>query len=134
ARVASSKCFYCNAGSEATDTQIELVWYMHNALGRPRRKKIISRIKAYQGVTIAAASLTGLPNNHIDFDLPIAGILHTGCPHHYRFAHDGESEDEFARRLATDLEELITREGPEMVAAFIAERVMGAGGVIVPPP
>jgi 4-aminobutyrate--pyruvate transaminase len=131
--VHTSRIFFCSSGSEANDTQIKLVWYMNNALGRPQKKKIISRLKAYHGVTIAAASLTGLANNHRDFDLPIAGILHTGCPHHYRFAHDGESEHEFARRLANDLEELITREGPETVAAFIAEPVMGAGGVIVPP-
>ena len=84
-------------------------------------------------MTIASASLTGLPNNHIDFDLPIARVLHTGCPHHYRFAKDGESEEEFATRLAAELEELILKEGPDTVAAFIAEPVMGAGGVIVPP-
>ena len=105
---------------------------MNNALGRPRRKKIISRIKAYHGVTIAA-SLTGLPNNHIDFDTPIAGILHTSCPHYYRFALPGESEEQFATRLAADLETMILHQGPETVAAFIAEPVMGAGGVIVPP-
>ena len=98
-----------------------------------RKKKIISRRKAYHGVTIAAASLTGLANNQLDFDLPIAGILHTGCPHYYRFAHAGETEEEFARRLADELEELIRSEDPETVAAFIAEPVMGAGGVIVPP-
>src|SRR5262249_39528485 len=102
-------------------------------LGRPHKKKIISRIKAYHGVTVASASLTGLVNNHRDFDLPIAGILHAGCPHHYRFAQEGESEDEFAKRLACELEELIVREEPDTVAAFIAEPVMGAGGVIVPP-
>jgi len=90
-------------------------------------------VKAYHGVTIASASLTGLPNNHIDFDLPIARVLHTSCPHHYRFAKDGESEEEFATRLASDLEELILREGPDTVAAFIAEPVMGAGGVLIPP-
>src|SRR5260370_2860784 len=106
---------------------------MNNALGRPKKKKITSRIKAYHGVTVAAASLTGLTNNHADFDLPIAGILHTACPHHYRFAADGESEEEFAARLAGELDQLITREGPETVAAFFAEPVMGAGGVIVPP-
>jgi 4-aminobutyrate---pyruvate transaminase len=133
APVPTSKVFFCNSGSEANDSQVKLVWYMNNGLGRPRKKKIISRIKAYHGVTIAAASLTGLPNNHRDFDLPIAGILHTGCPHHYRFAQPGESEDEFAKRLAAELEALILKEDPDTVAAFIAEPVMGAGGVIVPP-
>jgi 4-aminobutyrate--pyruvate transaminase len=129
----TSKVFFCSSGSEANDTQIKLVWYMNNALGRPDKKKIISRLKAYHGVTIAAASLTGLANNHRDFDLPIARILHTGCPHYYRFAQPGESEDDFARRLAAELEALIIDEGPDTVAAFIAEPVMGAGGVIVPP-
>src|ERR1700731_2614523 len=100
APVPTSKVFFCNSGSEANDTQIKLVWYMNNALGRPKKKKIVSRMKAYHGVTIAAASLTGLPNNHADFDLPIAGILHTACPYHYRFAGDGESEDAYATRLA----------------------------------
>ena len=129
APVPTSKVFFCNSGSEANDTQIKLVWYMNNALGRPRKKKIISRRKAYHGVTVAAASLTGLPINHIDFDLPIANILHTACPHHYRFAQDGESEEAFATRLAAELDELIQREGPDTVAAFFVEPVMGAGGV-----
>ena len=133
APVPISKVFFCNSGSEADDSQMKLVWYMNNALGRPNKKKIISRVKAYHGVTIAAASLTGLPNNHIDFDLPIARVLHASCPHHYRFAKDGESEEDFATRLAGELEELILREGPDTVAAFIAEPVMGAGGVIIPP-
>jgi 4-aminobutyrate---pyruvate transaminase len=133
APVPTSKIFFCNSGSEANDTQIKLVWYMNNALGRPRKKKIISRHKAYHGVTIAAASLTGLPANQTDFDVPIAGILHTSCPHHYRFAHAGESEQAFSARLAAELEALIVREGPDTVAAFIVEPVMGAGGVIVPP-
>jgi len=133
APVPISKVFFCNSGSEANDTQIKLVWYMNNALGRPRKKKIVSRLKAYHGVTIAAASLTGLPANHRDFDLPIAGILHAGCPHHYRFAREGESEENFATRLAAEFEALIVEEGPDTVAAFIAEPVMGAGGVIVPP-
>jgi 4-aminobutyrate--pyruvate transaminase len=128
-----SKVFFCCSGSEANDTQIKLVWYMNNALGRPQKKKIISRQRAYHGVTLGAASLTGLPNNHTDFDLPIANILHTGCPHHYRFAREAESEEEFSARLAAELDEMIVREGPETVAAFIAEPVMGAGGVIVPP-
>ena len=133
APVPISKVFLCNSGSEANDTQVKLVWYLNNARGRPQKKKIISRVKAYHGVTIVAASLTGLPVNHRDFDVPLPGFLHAGCPHHYRFAQEGESEEEFATRLADDLEALIVAEGPETVAAFIAEPVMGAGGVIIPP-
>ena len=133
APVPISKVFFCNSGSEANDTQVKLVWYLNNALGRPKKKKIISRIKAYHGVTLVAASLTGLPANHRDFDLPLPGFLHTACPHHYRFAQDGEDEEQFATRLAAELEALIVKEGPDTVAAFIAEPVMGAGGVIVPP-
>jgi 4-aminobutyrate---pyruvate transaminase len=133
APVPISKVFFCNSGSEANDTQIKLVWYLNNARGRPQKKKIISRVKAYHGVTVAAGSLTGLAGNHRDFDIPLPGFLHAGCPHHYRFAQDGESEEEFATRLADELESLIIRQGPDTVAAFIAEPVMGAGGVIVPP-
>jgi 4-aminobutyrate--pyruvate transaminase len=133
APVPISKVFFVCSGSEANDSQIKMVWYMNNALGRPQKKKIISRLRAYHGVTIASASLTGLPANHTDFDLPISGILHTSCPHYYRFGQEGETEEEFASRCAQDLEDMILREGPETVAAFIAEPVMGAGGVIVPP-
>ncbi len=128
-----SKVFFGCSGSDANDTQVKLMWYYNNALGRPKKKKIISRLKGYHGVSIASASLTGLPNNHIDFDLPLTGILHTSCPHHYRFGQEGESEEEFATRLAAELEEMILEQGPETVAAFIAEPVMGAGGVIVSP-
>ena len=134
APVPMSKVFFTNSGSEANDTAVKLVWYYNNALDRPGKKKIISRIKAYHGVTVASASLTGLPNNHRDFDLPIANILHTDCPHHYRFAEPGESEEAFATRMAENLEKMILEEDPETVAAFIAEPVMGAGGVFVPPP
>ncbi|HWL05270.1 MAG TPA: aminotransferase [Xanthobacteraceae bacterium] len=133
APVPVSKVFFCNSGSEANDTQMKLVWYMNNALGRPNKKKIISRFKGYHGVTIASGSLTGLAVNQTDFDLPIAGVAFTSCPHHYRFANEGESEEDFATRLAAELEALILREGADTVAAFIAEPVMGAGGVIVPP-
>src|SRR5262249_8652222 len=133
APVPASKVFFGNSGSDANDTQIKLVWYMNNELGRPRKKKCISRQKASHGITIAATSLTGLPHNHRDFDVPLAGFLHVGCPHHYRFAAPGESEEEFSARLAHELEQLILAEGPDTVAAFIAEPVMGAGGVIVPP-
>jgi 4-aminobutyrate--pyruvate transaminase len=133
APVPISKVFYGSAGSDANDTQVKLVWYMNNALGRPKKKKIISRLKGYHGVTVASASLTGLPANHTDFDLPLSGILHTSCPHHYRFAHPGESELDFSARLAAELDEMIQREGPDTVAAFIAEPVMGAGGAVTPP-
>ncbi len=129
----TSKVFFTSSGSEANDTQIKLVWYYNNARGKPKKKKIISRMKAYHGTTIATASLTGLPVFHADFDLPMARVLHTSTPHFYRNGAPGETEDEFADRLARDLEELILAEGPETVAAFIAEPVMGAGGVIVPP-
>ncbi len=133
APVPMSHAFFCNSGSEANDTVVKMVWYYNNALGRPNKKKIISRIKGYHGVTVASASLTGLPYNHRDFDLPIANILHTDCPHHYRFGKPGESEEDFATRMAESLEALIAREGADTIAAFIAEPVMGAGGVIVPP-
>ena len=133
APVPISKVFFCNSGSEANDSQIKLVWYMNNALGRPKKKKIIGRLKGFHGLTMGAASLTGLPHNHADFDLPLPGFLHTSCPHHYRGAQDGESEEEYATRLAAELEEMIQREGPDTIAAFVAEPVMGAGGAIVPP-
>jgi 4-aminobutyrate--pyruvate transaminase len=133
APVPMSKVLFSNSGSEANDTAVKLVWYYNNALGRPEKKKIISRHKGYHGVTIASASLTGLPANHRDFDLPIARILHADCPHHYRVAAAEESEEDFATRLAERLDRLIQAEGPHTVAAMIAEPVMGAGGVIVPP-
>lgn len=131
--VKMSHAFFNNSGSEANDTAVKIVWYYNNARGRPRKKKIIARFKSYHGVTVASASLSGLPNNHRSFDLPIANIRHTDCPHHYRFAHAGESEEDFAARLAENLDLMIQREDPETVGAFIAEPVMGAGGVIVPP-
>ena len=127
------RVLFANSGSEANDTAIKLAWYVNNALGRPRKKKIIARQRAYHGVTIASASLTGLAFAHTDFDLPIARILHTEAPWHYRGAHAGESEEAFAERLADKLEEMILQEDPDTVAAFFAEPVMGAGGVIVPP-
>jgi 4-aminobutyrate--pyruvate transaminase len=133
APVPMSKVFFANSGSEANDSVVKLVWYYSNALGRPTKKKIISRIKGYHGVTVASASLTGLPNNHRDFDLPIANILHADCPHYYRFQEAGETEEQFASRLADNLEKLILTEGPDTIAAMIAEPVMGAGGVLVPP-
>ena len=128
-----SKVFFSNSGSEANDTAIKIIWYYNNALGRPKKKKIIARLRGYHGVTVATASLTGLPNNHRDFDLPIANFIHAACPHHYRFARPSETEEDFATRLAAELDAQIEGEGPETVAAFFAEPVMGAGGVLVPP-
>jgi len=133
APVPMSKVLFANSGSEAIDLSIKLVWYYNNALGRPDKKKLISRIKAYHGVTVAAGSLTGLPIVQNDFDLPIDRVLRTDCPHHYRHAEEGESEEDYATRCAQSLEKLIEDEGPDTVAAFYAEPVMGAGGVIVPP-
>ncbi|ABS62420.1 aminotransferase class-III [Parvibaculum lavamentivorans DS-1] len=130
---AASKVLFCGSGSEANDQQVKLVWYYNNARGLTKKKKFISRQRGYHGVTVASASLTGLPGNHRDFDLPISGMLHTDCPHYYRYAEPGETEDEFTTRLAKNLEEMIIREDPETVAAFIAEPIMGAGGVVIPP-
>lgn len=128
-----SRVFFTNSGSEANDTNIKIVRYYNNALGRPLKKKIIARMNGYHGSTIAAASLSGLPYMHLHFDLPIEGILHTDSPHYYRHAQDGESEEAFATRLADSLEALILREGPDTVAAFIADPIIGSGGVIPPP-
>jgi len=133
APVPMSKIFFTNSGSEAVDTAIKIVWYYNNALNRPQKKKIIARANAYHGVTVASASLTGLPVVRNSFDLPINNILQTDCPHFYRFGKEGETEEQFATRLAESLERQILDEGPETIAAFIAEPVMGAGGVIVPP-
>jgi 4-aminobutyrate--pyruvate transaminase len=133
APVPMARVFFANSGSEANDTAIKLVWYYWNAMGKPEKKKIISRQRAYHGVTVATASLTGLPANHADFDLPIAGILHTTCPHHYFGANEGESEEDFATRCAADLEALIQAEGPDTIGAMFAEPIMGAGGVVLPP-
>ncbi len=128
-----SRVFFTNSGSEANDTVVKMVWYYNNALGRTEKKKIISRKRGYHGVTVAAASMTGLVGNHRDFDLPLPQMKHTSCPHFYREGRPGESEVDFATRMASELEALIIEEGPETVAAFIGEPVMGAGGVIVPP-
>ena len=131
--IENGRVFFGQSGSDANDTQLKLMWLYHNVIGKPEKKKVISRWGAYHGVTLGAGSLTGLPAFHKNFDLPIPGILHTSTPHHYRFAETGESETEFSLRLASELEDLILQEGPETIAAFIAEPVMGAGGVIVPP-
>ncbi|WP_152045976.1 aspartate aminotransferase family protein [Aureimonas psammosilenae] len=128
-----TKAFFANSGSEANDTAIKMVWYYNNALGRHEKKTFIARQNAYHGITIASGSLTGLPTNHRDFDLPIIPVRHVTCPHHYRNALPGESEEAFSTRLAEELENLVIEAGPETVAAFIGEPLMGAGGVLPPP-
>jgi 4-aminobutyrate--pyruvate transaminase len=128
-----SKAHFTSSGSEANDLAIKMIWYYNNALGRPLKKKIISRQRAYHGVSIASASLTGLPAFQRDFDLPLPMIHHVSCPSHWRFAAAGESEEAFSSRLAKELEDKILAEGPDTVAAFFGEPVMGAGGVITPP-
>ena len=129
----ASRAFFGNSGSDANDTQIKLAWYYNNAIGRPAKKKIIARHKGYHGTTLASAGLTGLPAFHKLFDVPLPGILHTDAPYFYRGADVGEREEDYASRLAANLEKLILREGPETIAAFIAEPLMGVGGVLLPP-
>ena len=128
-----SKAHFTSSGSEANDLAIKMIWYYNNALGRPHKKKIISRQRAYHGVSIASASLTGLPAFHRDFDVPLPMMRHVSCPSYWRFGAPGESEEDFATRLAGELEDRILAEGPETVAAFFGEPLMGAGGVITPP-
>lgn len=128
------RVLFANSGSEANDTAFKLVRYYHNAIGKPLKKKIIARGKGYHGVTVASASLSGIPTMHQHFDLPIEGVLRVSCPHPYQFAKNGESPEQFATRLADELEALILKEGPDTIGGFIAEPVQGAGGVIVPPP
>ncbi|MER9952877.1 aspartate aminotransferase family protein [Mesorhizobium sp. M0047] len=128
-----TRVFYTNSGSEANDTIVKLVWYTNNARGRPEKKKFLARQKGYHGTTVASGSLTGLPNNHRDFDLPAIPVIHLSCPHFYRFGRPGETEAAFTARLLAETEDTILREGPETIAAFIGEPVMGAGGVLPPP-
>ena len=128
-----SRAFFTNSGSEANDTVVKLVWYYNNARGRPEKKTFISRHNAYHGITITSGSLTGLAANHRDFDLPNIPVKHLTCPHFWRYGLPGETEEEFATRLAEEFESTILEAGPETVAAFIGEPLMGAGGVIPPP-
>ncbi len=128
-----ARVIFANSGSEANDTAVKLAWYYNNALGRPAKKKVIGRIKGYHGITLAAASITGLPYNHRSFDLPLPGFIHAWTPHHYHGALEGETEEAFATRCAEELERLILAEGADTIAAMFAEPVMGAGGVILPP-
>jgi 4-aminobutyrate---pyruvate transaminase len=132
----NAKVFFGNSGSDANDTHIKILRYYFNAIGKPKKYKIIARERSYHGVTIASASLTGLPVNHSHFDLPFEalGVLRTDAPHYYRGALENESEAEFVERITNNLEKLIIKEGPETIAAFIVEPITGASGVIVPPP
>jgi adenosylmethionine-8-amino-7-oxononanoate aminotransferase len=133
--VDNAKVFFGSSGSDANDTHIKMLHYYFSAIGKPQKRKIIARERSYHGVTVAAASLTGLPVNQAHFDLPIEalGILRTDAPHYYRGALPGESEADFVARITNNLEQLILREGPDTIAAFIAEPITGASGVIVPP-
>lgn len=133
APVPMSKVLFQCSGSEANDTAIKLVWYYWRSIGRPEKCKIIARTASYHGSTCAAVSLTGKPDMHADFGLPFEQFLHTDFPHYYRHSRPNESEEAFATRLANSLENLILKEGPDTIAAFWAEPIMGAGGAIVPP-
>ena len=128
-----AKAHFTSSGSEANDLTIKMIWYFNNALGRPEKKKIISRHRAYHGVSIVSGSLTGMPAFHRDFDLPLPFVRHVGCANFWRYGKPGESEEGFATRLAEELEATIVAEGADTVAAFIGEPVMGAGGVMPPP-
>lgn len=128
-----SKVFFGSGGSDANDTNVKLVWYYNNLRGLPKKKKIISRNRGYHGVTVAAGSLTGLPINHEAFDLPLPTMRHTHSVDSYRERPEGMTDAQFSAHLANELEKLILAEGPDTVAAFIAEPVMGTGGVLPPP-
>ena len=129
-----SKVFFGTSGSDANETNFKLVRHYNNLRGLPKKKKFISRHGAYHGVCLASGSLTGVPSYHKDWDLPIEGVFHTLCPHQYRYAEDNETETAFTDRLVADLEALSAREGADTVAAFIAEPIMGTGGVFIPQP
>lgn len=128
-----SKIFFGLSGSDANETLVKIVWYYNNVLGRKEKKKIIARHRGYHGGTVMSGSLTGLPVFHQAFDLPVRPVLHTSTPHYYWGANPGESERVFSERLARELEEMIVAEGADTVAAFIAEPMLGTGGLIPPP-
>jgi len=133
--VKDARVFFSNSGSEANDSQIKMLRYYANAIGKPEKKKIIALDRGYHGVTVAAAALTGLPVMHSHFDLPVdaLGILRADCPHYFRGRVGAETEEEFVARLLKNLQQLIHDEGADTIVAFVAEPIMGAGGVIVSP-
>ena len=127
------KVFFGNSGSDANDTQFKLFTYLNNALGKPKKKKFLARKKGYHGITVASGSMTGIPANHKLFDLPLPNFFHTDTPHFYREQISNETEDGFVARLTSNLEELIIKEGSDSFMAMIAEPLIGAGGVLIPP-
>ena len=133
--IENARIFLANSGSEANDSHIKMLHYYFNVIGKPQKKKIIAFDRSYHGVTMAAAALTGLPVMHTHFDVPVEalGILRAECPHYYHGQHNGESENEYVSRLVADVEALIEREGAHTIAAFVAEPIGGAAGVVVPP-
>ncbi|SLN31992.1 Omega-amino acid--pyruvate aminotransferase [Aquimixticola soesokkakensis] len=126
-----AKVFYTNSGSEANDTMVKMLWFLNASEGNPQKRKILTRVNGYHGVTVVSASMTGKPYNSV-FGLPLDGFIHLGCPHYWRFGAAGETEAEFTARLGRELEETIAREGADTIAGFFAEPVQGAGGVIPP--
>lgn len=133
APVPMSRVFFGASGSDANETQLKLIWLYNNLRGQPDKKKILARWNSYHGSGVATASLTGLPGMHNYFDLPKGPIVHISAPHYFRDAPEGMSERDFSRKLARELEDVIEREGADTIAAFFAEAVMGAGGLIPPP-
>ena len=127
------KVFFGSSGSDANDTQIKIFTYLNNATGKKNKKNFLARKKAYHGITVASASMTGLPTQHQLFDLPLKGFYHTECPHYFKESYVDETEDSYTDRLITSVEEKINMVGPDSFAALIAEPLMGAGGVILPP-
>lgn len=128
-----SKVYFGQSGSDANETNIKLVWYYNNILGRPQKKKIISRWRGYHGSGLMTGSLTGLELFHNKFDLPLSQVVHTEAPYYLRGAVEGMSEEAFSADCAAKLEALILAEGPDTVAAFIGEPVLGTGGIVPPP-
>ena len=128
-----SKVYFGLGGSDANETNIKLVWYYNNILGRPEKKKIISRWRGYHGSGLMTGSLTGLELFHKKFDLPLAQVIHTEAPYYYRRPDAEMSEEQFSAHLAAELEALIEREGADTIAAFIGEPVLGTGGIVPPP-
>ena len=128
-----SKVYFGLSGSDANETNIKLVWYYNNILGRPQKKKIISRWRGYHGSGLMTGSLTGLSLFHDKFDLPMNPVIHTDAPYYYRRKDRTQTEAEFTAQCANALEALIQAEGPDTIAAFIGEPVLGTGGIVPPP-